>query len=230
MPLTNTTLDGVLNPALNAVIAADPAASRTALQSPKTGIPAGALFGGKFMAESIHTNPQVRGLYFGDSITYAPDAQLRSILGGGGRMFYSGESTRAGGAAATTNPDFSKSFNGGWVNLATGTATYHTLGVSTEGFLGRQIQVWFWSETGGGTFSVGYDTTTGGVGSYTTLTTANSTMGGTAIYTGATGVINAAEGAAGQLRLVTFTLTDPQFSPSLIGQLVGLSKTEDQSA
>lgn len=218
--VTGATVD---NAAVNAAITTDPVETRKNLQSPKIGMAAGGSFGGKFMSSGTQTNPQVRALYLGDSIAYPPDAQFRSLLGSGGRIFASSESTRTGAATATTNPDFSKSFNGGWVNLSTGTATYHALGVSTEGFIGREIQVWFWSETGGGTFSVSYDVNSSGT--YTTLTTANSTMAGTATYTGATGVVDAAEGGAGgALRLVKFTLTNPEMLRVKVTGLSGSAK------
>lgn len=213
------------NAQVNTAIAADPFETRKNLQSPKIGIAGGSSIGGKFLSESTQIMPQIRALYFGDSICYPPDEVFRSLMGSGGKMLSGTQSTLAGGAVAQLSPQFAKSFNGQWVNLATGTATYHALNASTEGFaVGRQIQVWFWSETGGGTFNVGFDVTTGGTGTFTTLTSSNSTIGGTATINGATGVVDAAEGAAGALRLLTFQLANPEMLRIRITGLSGSAK------
>jgi len=215
------------NAQVNTAIAADPFETRKNLQSPKIGIAGGSSIGGKFMSESTQVMPQIRALYFGDSICYPPDEVFRSLMGSGGKILSGKDSTLANGAVAQLSPQFAKSFNGQYVNLSTGTATYHALNAPAEGFaVGRQIQVWFWSETGGGTFSVGFDVTTGGTGTFTTLTSSNSTIGGTATMSNAsTGVVDAAEGGAtGALRLLTFQLTDPQMLRIRITGLSGSAK------
>jgi hypothetical protein len=125
----------------------------------------------------------------------------------------------AGGATATnsigTPNAYAKSFTGSWANLGTGTVLFSKLGPT----LGRRVFVFFWSETGGGTFTVESDFN--GDSNWTTLKAGTLTGGGlngqvVSVSGNATinasGVVDASEGGAtGALRCLIFDFANPEY-------------------
>jgi hypothetical protein len=115
-----------------------------------------------------------------------------------------------GGASTTGAYEYNRAFSGTYISLgASGTVTFNGTENTTRPLFGRQIYVYYWSETGGGTFKVQTNSLTA-PGTYTDLVPDNA---GTAIgTTGGSATIGAAEGGAtGALRVQTYTLPTCEF-------------------
>jgi hypothetical protein len=201
------------NAAINAAIAEDPSLSLHAIGAPRQS-PA-ALKRVSFLSSDarVTSTLHTRGIGFGDSIYQSPRDYLWATVGFGGRIVAGNDAsfyTLAGGSTSTGPYAYNKAFGGTHINLgASGTATFNGVASSTRPLYGRQIQVWYWSETGGGTFKV-QKNSVAATGTYSDLIPDNAgTATGT---TAASATIDAAEGGGtGALRLQTYTMTNYEY-------------------
>jgi hypothetical protein len=170
-------------------------------------------------ASTRHSVPiQFRSISIGDSICRYAATHIVGAIGRGGALWSivdgegSSGATLASGATAETSIGFPNAYatspTGSYARLgASGTVTFHDPGSITRAILGSIFKVGYWSRTGGGTFKVQYDIDASG--SWVDIVPDNAgTAPGT---TSESTTIDAAEGAAGAFRILTFTRALPQF-------------------